>query len=143
MDRSAAEHDVPAAVIDVGWVNGLAAIRSLGRAGVRVLAVDHRPSALGFRSRYAEPFIGPDPGRDESRFIAFIRALGEVVVFPTHDQELNAIARYLDDLPVLAPFPDWELLERVQSKRSQLEYAEAAGIDAPETRYPGSALEAR
>jgi hypothetical protein len=41
----------PAAVIDVGWVNGLAAIRSLGRAGIRVLAVDHRPSALGFRSK--------------------------------------------------------------------------------------------
>ena len=38
-----------AVVVDVGWVNGLAAIRSLGRAGVPVLALDHRPSALGFR----------------------------------------------------------------------------------------------
>ena len=101
-------------------MNGLAAIRSLGRAGVKVLAVDHRPSALGFRSRYAEPFVSPDAGSDETRFVAFLRALGEVVVFPTHDSELNAIARYLDDLPVRAPFPAWELLERVQSKRSQL-----------------------
>ena len=124
-------------------MNGLAAIRSLGRAGVKVLAVDHRPSALGFRSRYAEPFVSPDAGSDETRFVAFLRALGEVVVFPTHDSELNAIARYLDDLPVRAPFPAWELLERVQSKRSQLELAQAAGIDAPETRYPASALEAR
>ena len=32
----------PALVVDVGWVNGLAAIRSLGRAGVPVVAVDHR-----------------------------------------------------------------------------------------------------
>src|SRR6266498_1974973 len=95
---------VPAG-IDVGWVNGLAAIRSLGRAGVRVLAVDHRPSALGFRSRYAERLVCPDPRTDETRFIAFMRALGEVVVLPTHDKELNALARYLDDLPVLAPFP--------------------------------------
>jgi len=134
---------IPAAVLDVGWVNGLAAVRSLGRAGIRVLAVDHRQSALGFRSRYAEPFVCPDPLADETRFVAFVRAFGEVVVFPTHDKELNALARYLDDLPVLAPFPAWELLERVQNKRAQLEEAAAAGIDAPETRYPGSAREAR
>ncbi|HEY6067730.1 MAG TPA: hypothetical protein VIU81_03480 [Gaiellaceae bacterium] len=138
-----ADRDIPAAVIDVGWVNGLAAIRSLGRAGVRVLGLDHRPSALGFRSRYAETFLCPDPAQDESRFIAFLRALGRVVVFPTHDEGLNAVARHLDDLEVLAPFPDWTLLEQVQDKRTQLERAEAAGVDVPQTRHPGSALEAR
>jgi D-aspartate ligase len=122
---------VPAAVVDVGWVNGLAAIRSLGRAGVRVLAVDHRPSALGFRSKYAERLVSPDPFTDEHRFVNFLRALGEVVVFPTHDDSLNAVARFADDLDVLTPFPDWELLERVQSKRAQLEQAAAAGLDIP------------
>jgi D-aspartate ligase len=128
---------IPAAVVDVGWVNGLAAIRSLGRSGVRVLAVDHRPSALGFRSRYAEPFLSPSPHDDETRFIAFIRALGAVAVFPTHDEALNAIARHLGDLPeVLAPFPAWDVLELVQSKRTQLEYAEAAGVDIPALEPP-------
>ena len=122
---------VPAAVIDVGWVNGLAAIRSLGRAGVRVLAVDHRPSALGFRSKYAEKLVSPDPFADEHAFVNFVRALGEVVVFPTHDDSLNAVARYADDLQVLTPFPAWDLLERVQSKRAQLEQAAAAGLDVP------------
>jgi len=122
---------IPAAVVDVGWVNGLAAIRSLGRAGVRVLAVDHRPSALGFRSKYAERFLSPDPFADERGFVNFVRALGEVVVFPTHDDSLNALARYADDLDVLTPFPDWELLERLQSKRAQLEQAADAGVDIP------------
>jgi D-aspartate ligase len=135
--------DVPAAVIDVGWVNGLAAIRSLGRVGVRVLAVDHRPSALGFRSRYAERFVSPDPHADEARFVAFIRGLGRVVVFPTHDEALNAVARHLTGLNVLAPFPAWDVLEQVQSKRSQLEHAVSAGVDVPQTRYPSSAVEAR
>jgi D-aspartate ligase len=124
---------VAAAVIDVGWVNGLAAVRSLGRAGVRVLAVDHRPSALGFRSKYAEPLLSPDPFEDEHRFVNFVRALGEVVAFPTHDDSLNAVARYADDLEVLAPFPDWDVLERVQSKRTQLETATSVGIDVPAT----------
>jgi D-aspartate ligase len=143
MSLPAAEHDLPAAVVDVGWVNGLAAIRSLGRAGIRVLAVDHRPSALGFRSRYAESFLSPDWQADPKRFIASIRALGEVVVFPTHDGQLNLIAQHIGDLPVLAPFPDWELLERVQSKRAQLEQAVLAGVAVPETRHPLTAGEAR
>lgn len=122
---------VPAAVVDVGWVNGLAAIRSLGRAGVRVLAVDHRPSALGFRSKYAERFLAPDPFTDETRFAAFVRALGDVVAFPTHDDSLNALARHADDLEIRTPFPPWNVLERVQSKRLQLETAHEAGVDIP------------
>jgi D-aspartate ligase len=128
---------IAAAVVDVGWVNGLAAVRSLGRAGVRVLAVDHRPSALGFRSKYGERMLSPDPFTDEHRFVNFVRALGEVVVFPTHDDSLNAIARYADDLGVLTPFPDWSVLERVQSKRAQLDQAAAAGLDIP-TPDPGT-----
>jgi D-aspartate ligase len=133
---------LPAAVVDVGWVNGLAAIRSLGRAGIRVLAVDHRPSALGFRSRYAEPFLCADWHADPTRFVASIRALGEVVVFPTHDGQLNLIAQHLGDLEVLGPFPDWEILEQVQSKRAQLAQAVAAGVDVPQTQHPRTGAEA-
>ncbi|MEN3313406.1 MAG: D-aspartate ligase [Actinomycetota bacterium] len=136
------EHELPAAVVDVGWVNGLAAIRSLGRGGVRVLAVDHRPSALGFRSRYAERFLSADAHSDPTRFIASIRALGEVVVFPTHDEQLNLISQHLGELEVLAPFPGWDILERVQSKRAQLDEAAAAGVDVPRTHYPRAVEEA-
>jgi predicted ATP-grasp superfamily ATP-dependent carboligase len=64
-------------------------------------------------------------------------------VFPTHDEQLNLIAQHLGDLQVLAPFPEWNLLERVQSKRAQLEEAAAAGVDIPRTHYPRAASEAR
>ena len=139
--------DRPAAVVvDVGWVNGLAAIRSLGRAGVPVLAVDHRPSALGFRSRYAQARVCPDP-QDEGAFIDYFAALGEeleapVPVFPTHDEPLNAIARAGLGDPFRFPFPHWPVLSRIQSKRAQYEAAEAAGIAVPQTVVPGSAAEA-
>jgi predicted ATP-grasp superfamily ATP-dependent carboligase len=135
-----------AVVVDVGWVNGLAAVRSLGRAGVRVLALDHRPSALGFRSRYAEPLLMPDP-QDEEAFVSFLAGLDveRGPVFATHDEPLNAIARNASRFGerFLYPFPPWEVLSRIQSKRSQLEAAERAGIPAPGTAYPGSAGEAR
>jgi predicted ATP-grasp superfamily ATP-dependent carboligase len=125
----------PAVVVDVGWVNGLAAIRSLGRAGVRVLAVDHRRSALGFRSRYAEPHLSPDP-QDEEAFVSFLAGLeldAPAPIFPTHDEPLNAIARAGERLSerFLFPFPRWDVLSRIQSKRSQLEAAERAGIAVP------------
>ena len=134
-----------ALVVDVGWVNGLAAIRSLGRAGIPVVAVDHRTSPLGFRSRYATPARSPDPALDESGFVARIAEIGgPAVVFPTHDPPLNALARNRERLDgFLFPFPDWDVLERIQDKRHQLEAASAAGADVPETRYPGSAAEAR
>jgi D-aspartate ligase len=134
---------IAAAVVDVAWVNGLAAVRSLGRAGVRVLAVDHRPSALGFRSRYGVRTVCPDVHSDEPAFLEFFRRLGTVVVFPTHDPGLNALARHLSELSVLAPFPAWDVLERVQSKRAQLEQAAAVGVAVPRTHNPESAADAR
>ena len=136
-------------VVDVGWVNGLAAIRSLGRAGVRVLALDHRPSALGFRSRYAVPVVCPDP-QDEQAFVSFLAELAQELevpapVFATHDEPLNAIARAAARLGdrFRYPFPPWEVLARIQNKRAQLEAAKQAGVAVPRTLAPGSAAEAR
>src|SRR4029078_8287426 len=138
-----------AVVVEVAWVNGLAAIRSLGRHGLRVLAVDNRPYALGLRSRYAEARNAPDPLDCEDGFVEALRAIAEetddvLPVFPTHDEHLNAIARHADVLAerYLFPFPDWDVLEKIQSKRHQLETAEAAGVPVPRTLYPGSAEEA-
>src|SRR5687768_3372858 len=92
-----------AVVADVGWVNGLAAIRSLGRAGARVVAIDHRRGALGFHSRYAEARFCPDPVAEEDAYVDFLRTLGDELgapapIFPTHDEHLNAIARHRDEL---------------------------------------------
>jgi D-aspartate ligase len=137
-------------VVEVGWVNGLAALRSLGRAGLRVLAVDHRPWALGFKSRFAEAVVAPEPGADEAGFVAALEALAERLeapapVFPTHDEHLNAIARHADRLAAAYrfPFPSWDVLERVQRKRHQLEAAERIGFPVPKHAHAGSAEEAR
>ena len=136
-------------MVDVGWVNGLAAIRSLGRHGVRVLAVDSRPHALGFRSRYATKVMAPDPVADEQGFVGALVRLGEtldgpVPVFATHDEHVNALARHLPELGqrYRLSSPGWETLERIQSKRHQIDTAIAAGVPVPETRHPRSASEA-
>jgi predicted ATP-grasp superfamily ATP-dependent carboligase len=137
-------------VAEVGWVNGLAAVRSLGRAGLRVVAVDHRPWALGLRSRYAEPYYCPEPLEDEEGFVRGLAELGErlggpVPIFPTHDEHLNALARNAGALGELYrfPFPPWETLELVQSKRHQLERAAEIGVPVPRTEHPRSPEEAK
>ena len=130
-------------------MNGLAAIRSLGRHGVRALAVDHRPWAIGFRSRYATPVVAPDPGVDEDGFVAALATAGRdaqapVPAFATHDEHVNVLARRAAELGgAYRPCsPAWEVLERIQSKRHQLEVAIACGVPVPETRHPATAAEA-
>jgi predicted ATP-grasp superfamily ATP-dependent carboligase len=138
-----------AVVAEVAWVNGLAAIRSLGRQGLRVIALDNRQHALGFRSRYAEPRIAPDPLDDEEGFIAVLQSIADetddvLPVFPTHDEHVNAIARHADALGgrYRFPFPSWEVLELIQSKRHQLETAKSIGVPVPRTVHPASLDEA-
>src|SRR5262249_39145405 len=106
--------------------------------------------ALGFRSRYAEPRLAPDPLDDEGAFIDALRAIAEetddvLPIFPTHDEHLNAIARHGGELGdrFRFPFPGWDVLERIQSKRHQLETAESVGVPIPRTLYPDSPEEAR
>jgi D-aspartate ligase len=146
---AAASSRTPAVVVDVGWVNGLAAIRTLGRGRVPVIALDRQSSALGFRSRYALGLVCPDPVEDEDGFVALLAAIGDALgrpapIFPTHDAELGAVARAAPALAgrFLYPFPHWESLERIQRKRVQLEEADAAGVPIPATAYPESAAEA-
>lgn len=139
----------PAVVCEVGWVNGLGAIRSLGRAGVPTIALDHRPWALGFRSRYALPLVAPDPLPDQDGFIAFLLELADELgrpapIFPTHDEHLNALAIRRAELEdhYLYPFPDWKVLEPLQSKRHQLATADDLGMGTPATAHPRSFQEA-
>jgi D-aspartate ligase len=145
----AASPMAPAVVCEVGWVNGLGAIRSLGRAGIPTIALDHRPWALGFRSRYALPLVAPDPLPDQDGFISFLIELAEKLgrpapIFPTHDEHLNALAQRRDELGdrYLYPSPSWEVLEPLQSKRHQVATAEGLGMATPATAHPRSFDEA-
>jgi D-aspartate ligase len=121
-------------------VTALAAIRSLGRAGLRVLVLNHLAPAVGLRSRFAEHVACPDPRHDEEGFVAAIEDLGRrldgpVPIFPTSDSYLNSIARHGERLAgsFLFPFPTGDALERIQRKRYQVERAVELGLPVPRT----------
>jgi D-aspartate ligase len=130
----------PAVVVNVVWTAGISAIHSLGRAGIPVHAVDFRPDALGFRSRYARAHVSPRRLDDEDAFIEFLARLGDQLpapapIFPLDDDDLNTIARRRGELGerFLYPFPEWKTLRRIQDKRHQVVRARAHGVPTPQT----------
>jgi D-aspartate ligase len=138
----------PAVVLDVSFVNGLAACRSLHAAGACVIAVDHRPKALGLRSRAAIGVLSPDPA-NEREYVAFLADLAErnfgepAVAFPTHDAPLEALGRNADRLAAYTlPGSGWDVVGPLQHKRHQYEAAARAGVATPRTAYPADRAEA-
>jgi D-aspartate ligase len=137
----------PAIVLDCSYVNGLSAVRQLAGAGLPVVALDHRPQALGLRSRLAIPVVCPNPAVDEPSFAALLGEVVEVlggraVAFPTHDDHLVAVNR-ANIRGLILPFGPPELIEPIQSKRFQYEAAQRAGVGLPLTFHPRSETEAR
>ena len=54
------EAQVPAVVLSL-YYSGLALVRSLGRQGIPVYAMDHAVTDVGLYSKYAQRYICPDP----------------------------------------------------------------------------------
>jgi D-aspartate ligase len=129
----------PAVVLNVGWVPGISTAQVLGRAGVTVHGVDHRPDALGFRSRHVHrTHVGPRRLDDPSAWIEFLAGVGDrleqpVPVFALTDDDLNTVAAAEDRLEgrFVLPAPPWESLRQIQDKRRQAERARELGVPAP------------
>jgi D-aspartate ligase len=139
------ENDRVAVVAAVDSVGALAAIRSLGQLGVRVIAAHHTTRAIGLRSRYAEPWLVPDPRTDEEGFVASLLDLAQALpgpapIFPVSDLYLDAIARNFSALGsrYILPFAEGGDLLRLRDKRHQLDRATKAGVAIPRTVFePG------
>jgi predicted ATP-grasp superfamily ATP-dependent carboligase len=146
-----AQIERPAAiVIGVAWANGLGLIRSLGQAGVPVVALDPRPGAIGFASRYVtRAVVCPDPGPQESAFLDFLDHLGEELMRPgvlylTQDEHVSTVSRNQQRLEqhFLFPFARWTVLRRIIDKRGQYSVAQELGVPLPATRFPRSETDA-
>jgi hypothetical protein len=102
--RYAARRPMPAAVVaGAATPSALAAIRSLARAGAPVLALDHRRSALGGRSRQALSVRGPDPSAPAGELVSLLLELARAlpqrpVVVPTEPAYVLALDAERDRL---------------------------------------------
>jgi predicted ATP-grasp superfamily ATP-dependent carboligase len=122
---------------------GLAAVRSLGRAGVPVIGLDFDPEMSGFKSRYGNCKLSPDPVHQSEALVELLIAEGRRqerpgIIIPASDAYVLFLSSYRDELApyfrfILPPAP---VLEAIINKRRQYELAEQVGTPIARTFYP-------
>lgn len=123
-------------------------MRSLGTAGVPIVAVHQEPAEFAHRSRFVTAAVrSPGPEAAEEAFVVFLEHLavrfGRGLLLPTSDETLAVVARHRDRLAeahaVGCPAP--ALVATFIDKRRTYEAATGLGVPVPRTFAPVSAGE--
>ncbi len=139
-----------AVILGANFYTALGGIRTLGRHGVKVYALDYDFSrAYGLSSRYVfKKILCPDINRDEEALAKFLLKLGGTfkkppVLFASADSYALLISRYAERLAPYYLFPDNppRLLETIINKRGLYRLSREQGLQMPLTFFPGSEAE--
>ena len=127
-----------------GYHGTLAAVRSLGRAGIPITAADPERLAIGKWSKYTTTRVRCPKVRDSDRFIAwlleFSRGRPRHVLLPTSDDTAWLYAQHRDELSqhFYVAAPHVSVLHRLLNKRLLAENAASVGLLTPRTFFPTS-----
>jgi len=140
---------VDALVPDAHLNAAVAGIRSLGWAGLRVLAVAPSWTAPGLWSRHCagravSPSVIGDPAGYSERLRQLAAECGPLVVYPSREETIDVmIAERSEWGAVMLPFPDGDVLDRVRDKGRLVTTARESGVATAETLFHGPARELR
>ncbi len=136
------EQALPAVLVtDAAQRASLAVIRSLGKAGVPVIACDTSDAAIGGASRYCQRYVVcPDSRSKPLAFIdwvaSFCRDEAISVVFPITETSSQALLMHPQQLQhIRLPFTDFDRLITIADKASLLDQARACGLEVPHSYY--------
>lgn len=141
---NAPQSQPPCMVLGIETQIGLAIVRELGRAGVRVIGLANRERSIGLASRYLERGIVVGAQRDE-RLIETLRRLGDAygdaVLLAVSENDLMWLLDHRDQFGrVKAIIPPISAFRQVLDKARTLQIAEGLGIRVPRT-YPAMSME--
>jgi len=127
-----------ALVLDAHQKSALAAIRSLGRRGIPVIAASHRSTAMGLYSRYVRHrFLYPSPLRDRPGFTAQIKRQTQgsdpAVLFAFSDSTFLPLADARSEGRWILPRPSADSLQIAFDKARTLQLAASLEIATPAT----------
>ncbi|MFO8192939.1 MAG: carboxylate--amine ligase [Bacillota bacterium] len=142
-------HNIPSVILGANFYNALGAIRTLGRRGVPVYALDyHFPTAYALSSRYVtEKVLCPDINHNEKELADFLISFGKgfsvkPVLMAAADNYALMISRYAEELAPYFRFPAMPtgLLEKIIDKKGLSELARDLQLRIPITYtvMPGS-----
>lgn len=147
LDLSGITEDRPAAIVLGLGQNGLASVRSLGRAGIPVIALDKDVSKFTARTRYCQK-IELKHGKDSLELVDVLLDLGarlpsKAVLFPSGDGPLQRLSEHRD---VLEPcyrfsFPSHGIVTLTLDKKLFYQFADEHHIAIPESHFPADAAE--
>ena len=138
---------IPMVLCNASYYGTVAAIRSLGRAGIPVVAVDTGLLSTGRRSRYAKSYLNSPPF-DAADWSDWLLALGRDgirrAIYATSDAVSFALADRREELSSVFDLyqPNLETMMCILDKGLLHQNACAVGIETPETWFPQSANEA-
>jgi D-aspartate ligase len=138
---------VPVVLCDASYYGTVAAIRSLGRAGIPVVAVDTGLLSAGRRSRYAKSYLSSPPF-ESADWSDWLLALGRDgvrrAIYATSDAVSFALADRREELSSVFDLyqPNLQTMMCILDKGLLHQHARAVGIETPETWLPQSANEA-
>jgi D-aspartate ligase len=138
----------PVILANSGYLGTLAAARSLGRAGIKVIVADPSAWTRTRYSRHAAQFVKCPQFEDTSEWINWLMTLGRrgprCAIYATSDAVSFALARHKHELAKYFDLyqPDIETILNILDKKRLLQCARDAGLGAPDTWLPKSAEEA-
>lgn len=137
-----------ALVTDAETRAAVAALRGLGRAGLRIIAAGSTRSAPGLWSTYCtKRTLIAAAGENSSQFVEDIsraaRKNGPLVVYPSREESVDALLGGLASLPpeFVLPYPSAEVLHLIRDKSRLERLARDVGLRTPATFMTGSASE--
>jgi D-aspartate ligase len=141
---------VPGAVVIGGYANGVSALRSLARAGVRTAVVLTKPHDIAHHSRYAhESHRVLDLHRRADGLIDLLQDRAAEwrgwALIPTNDYALTALAQHRELLSRWYPLsvPEPETVRQVVVKPNTYRLAREAGVAVPYCYGPAARVTAQ
>jgi D-aspartate ligase len=141
-------HSAAILLANANYYGTLAAVRSLGRAGVKVVTVDPSRICHGRYSRYSSQHLTCPAFEDSGAWAEWLLRKARIgprrAIYATSDAVSFALARYRDELS--ADFdlyqPDVDTVMSILDKRLLMQNARAIGIEIPRTWFPQNGAEA-
>lgn len=133
---------LPPAVVASVFQTGLNLMRDLEQKGVRVVGVDCYPENPGFRSRYGQSYLCPNPDKEPESWVAFMLSLADAigekpVLIAAADIFVSAIGRHAKALGEHFIFSERGCILQAELSTKEKQYALALeyGLPAPRSAY--------
>jgi D-aspartate ligase len=129
-------------VMDASWANGLGVIRSLGREGLKSVAMSPASVRAGGASRHSIDLRCPNPATEPENLVQSLLDLGKIlpyrgVLLVTDDTFLTVLADAREQLEehFFFTFPEGETLFPLMDKLQQYRTALDCGVQVPRTTF--------